>query len=188
MTPNVVIGIPNTGSVKERTLVTVVGLLSTGNFPKALATQQGAILPENRWKLVKTAEQHGATHLFFLDADMACPDETIVRLLAWERHIIAAAYNARQQHNPESTVSLLGGETELPTVPFKARSVPLGCCLIAMEVFRVMDPPWFAYEHGEDGNVRLGEDVWFCQKAREKGFDVWCDPTIPVGHIGDWVY
>lgn len=188
MTPNVVIGIPNTGSVKERTLLSVVGLLSTGNFPKALATQQGAMLPENRWKLARVAEQHGATHLFFLDADVACPDDTLVRLLAWERPIVAASYNARQQYKPESTVSLLTNEAMVPVVPFKAKSVPLGCTLINMKVFRAIDPPWFAYEHGPDGNVTTSEDVWFCQRARDKGFDIWCDPTIPVQHIGDWAY
>ncbi len=27
-----------------------------------------------------------------------------------------------------------------------------------------------------------GEDVSFCLDAIEKGFDIWCDPRIRVGH------
>ena len=27
-----------------------------------------------------------------------------------------------------------------------------------------------------------GEDVSFCLDAKEKGFEIWCDPRIRVGH------
>jgi hypothetical protein len=36
----------------------------------------------------------------------------------------------------------------------------------------------------ESGAVQdmCGEDVSFCLDAIEKGFDIWCDPRIRVGH------
>ena len=30
----------------------------------------------------------------------------------------------------------------------------------------------------------FGEDYSFCIRARECGYEMWCDPTVPIGHIG----
>ena len=187
----IVIGVPNTGTLRERTVLSLVGLMRTPGVDVALATQQGAVLHENRWRLVQMARRVHADFLFFLDADIACADTTIARLLAHEKPIVGAAYLARQQDRRESTVSLLpDGKTPgpIPTEPFEAYAVPLGCTLIALEVFEKVPQPWFAYEYSEDGNVSVSEDTRFCREARRAGFPVWCDPTIPVGHVGDYVY
>jgi len=34
----------------------------------------------------------------------------------------------------------------------------------------------------------VSEDVFFCKKAKETGFTVWCDPTIKCDHIGSTVF
>ena len=31
---------------------------------------------------------------------------------------------------------------------------------------------------------QLGEDLAFCKKADELGIEIWCEPTVRVGHIG----
>jgi hypothetical protein len=33
-------------------------------------------------------------------------------------------------------------------------------------------------------NGYIGEDYTFCDRARERGFTVWIDPTIKLGHMG----
>ena len=30
----------------------------------------------------------------------------------------------------------------------------------------------------------LGEDLAFCKRADELGFEIWCEPFVRVGHIG----
>ena len=30
----------------------------------------------------------------------------------------------------------------------------------------------------------LGEDLAFCRRARNLGYEIWCEPTARVGHIG----
>jgi len=172
----------------------LVGLLSTGSFDKGIALQQGAILPRNRWCLAKLALEKGASHLFFLDSDIVCPEDTIQRLLEHGKPLIGAPYHTRSLTHPESTVSLMGPEgrehqaTLIPDVLFEAYGLPLGCTLIATEVFRAVPQPWFAYAYNKEGEVATGEDTWFCERARGAGFPSWCDPTIPVGHVGDYVY
>jgi len=52
-----------------------------------------------------------------------------------------------------------------------------GCLLIKMRVFDKVGPPFFEPEH------RYGTDVQLCQKAAEKGIEVWADTSIELGHI-----
>lgn len=33
----------------------------------------------------------------------------------------------------------------------------------------------------------MGEDVSFCWRARQCGYDIWCDSTIELGHVGNCV-
>ena len=48
--------------------------------------------------------------------------------------------------------------------------------------------PHFGYKWYENGMVKMSNDWFFCEKARELGYEVWCDPTIKLGHIGDYDY
>ena len=34
----------------------------------------------------------------------------------------------------------------------------------------------------------LGEDYFFCWKAKQLGYKLWCDSRIKVGHVGEYVY
>lgn len=33
----------------------------------------------------------------------------------------------------------------------------------------------------------FGEDVAFCWRARQCGYDIWCDSDIELGHVGSFV-
>lgn len=49
--------------------------------------------------------------------------------------------------------------------------------LVKREVIEAVGDPWFT-----PSPVGLGEDLEFCRKVREAGFDIHCDPTIMLGH------
>ena len=36
---------------------------------------------------------------------------------------------------------------------------------------------------GKDYTIPVGEDLYFCERISEKGYDVWVDPSISVGHV-----
>jgi hypothetical protein len=71
--------------------------------------------------------------------------------------------------------------------PFECRAVGTGFMLIRLDAIKDLPRPWFALGTDEQNEV-IGEDVHFCDAAREHGIEVWCDPRIPVGHIGDYTY
>ena len=33
----------------------------------------------------------------------------------------------------------------------------------------------------------FGEDVAFCWRARQCGYDIWCDSSIELGHVGNCI-
>ena len=52
--------------------------------------------------------------------------------------------------------------------------------LIRREVLEAVGDPWFTPSPNSEG---LNEDLHFCQKVRDVGFGIYCDPQISLGHI-----
>ena len=71
---------------------------------------------------------------------------------------------------------------------FKADYTGFGWILMKKGVFESLEYPWFQpmwTEYEVDGKTIRDfsmEDVAFCRMIKEKGYDVWIDPTIVVGH------
>jgi GT2 family glycosyltransferase len=59
-----------------------------------------------------------------------------------------------------------------------------GFMLIKKGVFENMEYPWFRPEYVQIGNATdfTMEDVGFCLNARKKGYKIFIDPTVIVGH------
>jgi len=71
---------------------------------------------------------------------------------------------------------------------FKVDYTGFGWILIKKGVFEALDYPWFQplwTEYEIDGKIIRDftmEDVAFCKMIKEKGYDVWIDPKVIVGH------
>lgn len=151
-----------------------------------IETQSSSNLPELRHNLaVNALKKHNATHILWVDSDMAFPRDSLHRLLAHDLEIVGANYPRRQgQH--------ISAATDLNRQPFKASSTGLeeagvigfGLLLTRIEVFDgEYEMPLFAH-HDEHGYCT--EDVAFCHKARARGHKIWVDHDLSreVRHIG----
>jgi hypothetical protein len=71
---------------------------------------------------------------------------------------------------------------------FTADYTGFGWVLIKKGVFESLQYPWFQpiwTEYEIDGKIVRDftmEDVAFCKMIKEKGYDVWIDPSVIVGH------
>lgn len=65
-------------------------------------------------------------------------------------------------------------------------AVGTGCVLIHRNVFDVpeMRKAPFQRTYNEDGTVNKGNDLAFCERAREQGFKIWCHYGYPCRHFG----
>jgi hypothetical protein len=145
----------------------------------------GIYIADLRNKAVKAAQTAGASHLLFLDSDMRFPEDTLDRLLKHNLDIVAANYVQRTMS--EWCVSRVAGvpvQSQGKTGLELVQTTGCGVMLVAMSVFADLDPPWF--DTPFDGQTFYGEDVYFCQKARDNGFTVFIDHDLSqdVRHQG----
>lgn len=193
------IGMPNMGFMKIETSQCLIASLFRTVMDQGCGLHMimpyGCYIDENRNQCAKEAMDIGASHLMFIDSDMVFPDDGILRLASLNKRIIGANYN-RRTLPLTSTVKIADEKGSLlevsgdriPKYPFKAYAVGTGFMLIQTDVFLLLGKPWFFYEYDLEKDDTIGEDIYFCKKARAKGIDVWCDPTIEVKHIGDYAY
>lgn len=136
--------------------------------------------------------------LFFLDDDVLCPPDTIVRLLAYRQPIISGLYFRRNE--PLLPVMLKevegGGKQWITDYPANAiiqvDYVGAGCLLIHKSVLTKL-PPLSARCHWFDWQVdrtdlpadqKTSEDFTFCRHARNQGFKILVDTGIVCEHAG----
>lgn len=149
---------------------------------------KGTLLCNQRTDLVKTVISMHATHILFIDSDMTFPPDTAERLLAHKLPIVGA--NCMQRGAGVTTAQRNGkfvrskGKKGLSEVD----KLGFGVTLIDMMVFLKMPVPWFATPY--DGMKFVGEDIFFCHKAKENGFKIYIDHdlSLEIGHEGLTAY
>ena len=189
----IALGIPHAGTILPKTMLTVLGTVFETGIPIHVIEQGGCYLEENRTKIVRQAQRAQCTHLLFVDADMFFPPQTLTKLLAHGKPIVGAAYNYRRLPL-ESTVKIAGPDGRLvavphiPTEPFQCAAVATGCVLIDLAVFDKVPLPWFHCTYTDQGDLDQGDDYWFCRQAAQAGYEIWCDPTLDVKHLGEFAF
>jgi len=190
----VLLGIPSGGSVKSKTMMTIISVICQTTHDLVVVERDGALGPDNRNHLCQIALDNSFTHIFLVDADMSFPGDTLDRLVAQQKDLIGAAYNFRQAPRRSvikiadgnggcfSPITVTGKET------FACYSIGSGCKLITTQALAHIPRPWFALDFDKDGMLSVSDDAWFCQQARKVGIQTFCDPTIEAKHIGEYEY
>jgi hypothetical protein len=135
----------------------------------------------------------------FIDADMRFPKDTIMRLLRHQKDIIGV--NATTRTEPviptakNLTINEDGSCTWLPIYSnsfsgiSQADGIGCGVMMIKASVFAKLQEPYFYFEQLPDNKI-LGEDIYFCIKAKDAGIDTWVDHdlSMDIKHIGQYTY
>ncbi len=126
------------------------------------------------------------THILFIDSDVLPRPNTLDRLLDLDEDIVTGVYPMTAKKaimwsvtkDDDFTIEL----NDLPRNPFKVKYCGFGCVLVKMKVFEKLEWPYWKNEF-KPGQITKGEDIYFCDKAREAGFDIWCEPKVKCSHI-----
>jgi GT2 family glycosyltransferase len=167
---------------------------------QAIYTVAGTLIFDQREKLALEAIKEGADYILWVDADMRFPKNTIERLLKHDKDIVGV--NATTRSIPvKATAKMLKIDLEEKTnewIPVSSKnktgiervtSIGCGVMLVKREVFEKMERPWFWFENLKNHKL-LGEDVYFCVKAHDFGFETWVDHDLSneIGHVGSYTY
>jgi hypothetical protein len=142
------------------------------------------------------------SHLFWIDADIDFAPEAALKLLSLGENIAVGAYRIKRPNGSYAAakdghqltdLSQLNGPTEIDWAG-------CGFMLIKREVMETLAAASDKY-YLEDGRVVpglyaslcsngffQGEDLYWCQRAWIAGYRIVLDPTIRLGHIGQFVY
>jgi len=143
--------------------------------------------------------------LLFIDSDINFEAEDVFRLLAWTaesgRDIVAGVPRTRSTDKVYiADLDEDAGHLTMDAMGLvRAKRVATAFMMIRREVITsyLETSPERKYYDGrlkkvvscvfdflltEEGYI--GEDFLFCDQARERGFSVWIDPSIKLGHMG----
>lgn len=181
----IAIGLPSNRQIRPLTVKSLVEMIANGKEHEFifLLETEGFTIEDNRNKIALAAKEKQVDYLLFIDDDMVFESNLLPRLLAHNKDIIGVDSLGR---NGRRTVKLEGIQGRfVPQSLFSAEVVGTGIMLIKGEVLKTLKPPLFLFERLPNGEVKNGEDVFFCNKARGEGYKIWCDPKLMVKHIGD---
>ena len=200
----VAVCVPSRGEMEIGTafdLANMIGFDSKHrNGDTALYTVNGTLIFDQREKLAREALNDGCDYILWIDADMRFPKDTIQRLIAHNKDIVGV--NATTRSIPvKATAKNLHADMEarvntwLPVSSKgkigleKVTAIGCGVMMVKAEVFKKTPQPWFWFEM-LPGDKLLGEDVYFCVKAYDAGFDTWVDHAMSneIGHIGKYTF
>lgn len=183
----IAIAIPHTGTINAKTVLSLVAMLKHIKHNNLVYLKEGCYIHNSREELVKKAIMDDCTHILFIDSDMYFEETALDRLLARKKDIIGVHYN-RRAIPLESTAKIPISEKLKNKELIKAEGLGTGFLLINIDVFKKMKHPWFFFEQSQNGDLLVGEDYWFCKRAKEAGFDIWVDLSIPMKHVGNYLY
>jgi hypothetical protein len=153
----------------------------------------GSILPILRRNIVRHAQRTKATHLFFVDSDQSFPTDIVPRLLAHDKAVVGCNV-ATKQFPSTPTARKEGPELYGKPVYSHDKAPPLekvwrlgtGVLLVRMDVFDLIEEPWFEMRWEPELDSYRGEDWNFCEKLERAGVEIWVDHrlSLEVGHWG----
>lgn len=128
--------------------------------------------------------------ILWIDSDIAFTAEDVLKLINSDKDIISGAYllsSGEVTAYPELMGKPYNYEQVLNMVePVKVSGCGLGFVVVKKGVFESLSRPWFqsTMVQTKDGFEfpMMGEDLSWCKRVTDKGYEIWFDPTVRVTH------
>jgi len=169
-----------------------LGELDTQKYHPIILFSTKSPIDRARNYLVSEALKHDATHIWFIDTDQVIPKGTLEALLDMDGDIVSPLYFEKgipywpcfriwdKNGNYRRTNHIKWNDY------MEIDGVGMGCSLIKAKVFKKVRKPWFKWVV-KGGESVLGEDLYFCKKAKNAGFKILLNTHFVVGHHGGLV-
>ena len=189
----VFVAIPCLDQMSARFVQCLLDLESPEGVEVIKRLNSGTLVYDSRNSLAEKAIGSQAEYTFWLDADMTFMPDTLTMMLNTLRQnnldmLVGMYYRRRPPFTPTLFERLdisdrIGIRLEefkkIPDGLFKVGGCGFGCVLMKTDVLMNV-----LIKHGAMFSPlnNVGEDLSFCWRARKCGYDIWCDPSIALGH------
>ena len=157
----------------------------------------GSLVYHARNNLARQALKSDADWVLWLDSDMVFAPDTLRRMLKVCKDndidfLTAVCFRRKPPYTPclfdrLEKVDKGASYTALMSVPeglFKVGGCGFAGVLMSSDVLLSVQSKFGRMFDPMDG---FGEDVSFCWRARQCGYDIWCDSSIEFGHVGNCI-
>ena len=159
-----------------------------------------AFVGHARNMIVKDFMDSGFKNLVFIDADIGFKAEEVVHLCNAAPDIVMGMYlmkSAKPRYPALMCDPLVRHPSDMRLI--KIKYGPSGFMRIRRNVIEKMMEQWpeeyyidgligkifDLFPHGRYGHAFTGEDIKFCERATECGFDIWAMQGISLQHFGE---
>ena len=128
--------------------------------------------------------------ILWIDSDIIFTVDDAMRLLGHDKDVVSGAYllgSGEVTAYPKLLgPGLMYDEVKEMTEPVEVAGCGFGFLAVRQGVFESLSRPWFqaAMVTTEDGFSfpMMGEDLSWCKRVTDAGFEIWFDPTVRVTH------
>ena len=149
--------------------------------------QSGTLIYFARNKLANKAVCENFTHILFLDSDMVFDESIVENMRFMDKDMVCGAFQSRRQPYGSCIFTSLNPVRrvkEYGMVPFQVEGCGMACTMISTEVIKEVQSRYGSpFDPEKIEGINFGEDTAFCWRARKCGYEIWCDPTVRIGHI-----
>ena len=168
-----------------RSLIELTDELMLMGVPYEVKIIDGTMVHVARDRLANHAINNGFYEVLWIDADMVFDRHLYDDLKMCGKDIVCGWFISR--HYPYvsclfRSIDPVERINDVPAEAFRVKACGFGCVLTKTEVLKQIKGT-----HGGRcflPDQKLGEDVAFCKRADDCGFEIWCEPTARVGHVG----
>lgn len=142
------------------------------------------------------------THLLMVDSDTVLPtslfvEDPVYLCYLFDKKIDVLLGWYPRKNDPGRTELFMEGYESYPAAArwncseisrWNQEFIPVkgggfGCALLSRKVLEEIEYPYFKYESRDDGTF-MSEDLYFCDKARDAGFQIWTSRSLGCDHVG----
>lgn len=154
-----------------------------------VAFQSGTLVHVGRDKLSLKAISGDYSEVLWLDSDMVFTADLYDELRGSGKAFVTGIAHGRR----EPFASCIFNEIypgidrwhgEYPDVTFKIAGCGMACVLIQTDIIRDV---WAHHSTAFFPTRELGEDLAFCKRATDLGYEIWANPRVQLGHVGHMV-
>ena len=145
----------------------------------------GTLVYYARNRLANKAINEHYTHVLWLDSDMVFNEQVVDDLMEVGKDMVCGAFVSRRPpYGPCVYTSIEKNHVtqvkDWGLKPFRVDGCGFATVLTSVDLLQAVTQKFGTCFQPTD---YYGEDLAFCWRVKQLGYEIWCEPTVRVGHI-----
>ena len=146
----------------------------------------GTLVYIARNRLAHRAIEDGYTHVLWIDSDMVFKPDILDDLLFCGKDMVCGAFVSRRRPYGPCVYTDISDPADMKKVenfgtkPFRVDGCGFAMVLTAVSLLEAVQAGFGTCFRPTE---QYGEDLAFCDRVKQLGREIWCEPTVRPGHL-----